>query len=195
MATVIGATLPTLTAAAESGFTVARLRGFQAGGFAGLADGDLQVLLDAAFLAIDDAIGPAGETSELLGPVHGDLLPLSRRVASITSVVENTRYSPVTLAADDYELSASGRMLVRLRTGTHPGYSWCGRVKPTYVPVDDTAQRIRVAVELVKLGITFNPGLASQAIGTWSESYSTSVPYPEQREAILATLSDGVWIR
>jgi hypothetical protein len=191
VATAVAVTLPKLTVAAETGFTVTRLREFVA---TTLSDAVLQALLDAALSAIDDAIGPPGERADLV-TVDGDLLPLAFRAERITSVVENARYSPLTLAADDYELSDSRRMLIRLRTGTNPSSCWRGRIRPTYVPVDNTAERIRVAVELVKLAITFSPGLASQSIGTWSEAYQTGVPYSEQRAAILASLSDGFGIR
>jgi hypothetical protein len=192
MATVVSVTLPRLQAAAETGFSVAQLRAF--GVTTALADGTLQTLLNGAFSAIDAAIGPAGELVELLS-ARGDLLKLNRRAASVAEVVERAPWSPITLATDDYELSRSGRILTRLRTGTNPSWCWRGRVKATYLPVDDTAQRIRVAVALVKADIAYNPGLASQTIGTWAESYDLTVPYPEQRAAILASLSDsaGLW--
>lgn len=191
MATVVSVTLPRLQAVAESGFTVAQLRAF--GIETTLSDSTLQKLLDAAFAAIEDEVGPAGETDELL-TAHGDLLKLNRRVASITSIVERNPYTPVTLADDDYEISRSGRILTRLRTGTNPATCWQGRVKATYVPVDDTAERIRVAVALVKLDIVHSPGLASQTIGTWSEQYTSNSAfnYTLERLSILASLSEGV---
>jgi len=194
MATDIAVTLPRLTVAAESGFTVARLRGFIT---TGLSDATLQTLLDAAFESIVDVVGPPGNVEESFYP-SGDLLMLSRKAASIVSVVEDARYTAVELDPDDYELSRSGNRLTRLRHGTHPRSDWRGRVKVIYLPVDDSANRIRVATELVKLNITFSPGLASQTIGTWSESYQSpgSKSYPEQRADILASLeSDTAWIR
>ena len=192
MATVVGVTLPQLVAAAETGFTVAQLRAF--GVTTALSDATLQTLLNAAFDSIDEAIGPPGDIEERQ-TVHGDLLMLNRTAASVTSVAEHDRWTPIALATDDYELSRSGHVLIRLRTGTNPSWCWRGRVRVVYTPVDDTANRIRVAIELVKLSITFSPGLASQTIGTWGEAYATGVPYPEQRAAILASLSDGAMIR
>ena len=192
MATDIAVTLPKLSAAAETGFSVTALRGFVEGGFGGLSDGTLQTLLDAAMTAIVNEIGPPGETDELI-TVHGDLLMLSRRAASITSIVERHGWIPVTIAADDYEVSRSGRLLTRLRTGTNPSWCWRGRVKPTYVPVDDTAERIRVAVGLVKLDIVHNPGLPAITIGTWTEQYTSNSAfnYEVERAAILASLTSG----
>lgn len=192
MATSVAVTLPSLRARAEAAFGVARLREFVT---TTLSDASLQTLLDAAFEAIEDAIGPPGEAEELLS-ARGDLLMLNRRAASITAVVERNPFTPVPLTADDYELSRSGRLLTRLQTGTNPSWCWRGRVKATYVPIDDTAARIVAATELVKLAITFSPGLASQSIGTWSETYVTSgKSYPEQRQDVLAGLADGggIW--
>ena len=194
MATDVAVTLPALRVLAETGLTVSRLRGFVA---STLSDGDLQMLLDAALEAIDGAIGPPGEVTET-HLVHGDLMGLSFRSSGITSIVEDVRSgSPVTLAADDYELSDSGTMLTRLRTGTNPAWCWRGRVKVTHVPADDAARRNQAAIELVRLGIAFNPGLASQTIGTWSESYAApgSKSYPEQRADILASLTDSGLVR
>ena len=70
-----------------------------------------------------------------------------------------------------------------------------GRADVTYRPPDDTANRVRVAIELVKLEFAFNPGLASQTIGTWSEAYTSGgKSYAEQRAEILASLSPGIGI-
>lgn len=186
MATDIAVSLPKLTVAAETGFTVTRLREFVT---TTLSDSALQVLLDDAFLAIDDTVGPLEDVREQFEAVPGDLLMLSVRAQSITSVTENSRYMPIALAADDYELSPSGRTLRRLHTGTHPIWNWWGRVLVTYRPFDNTATRIRVAVELVRLEISFNPGLAATTIGTWSETYRQGAPYAQQRAEILASLS------
>jgi hypothetical protein len=155
-----------------------------------VSDESLQLLLDAAYQTIDACIGPAGDRQEFF-TAAGDLLMLSRAAESITGVTENVGRSSVVLAADDYELRPSGSTLVRLWTGTNPGWSWCGRVDVAYSPFDDTATRDRVAIELVKLDVAFNPGLAGQTIGTWSESYTASGQggYADQREAILASLN------
>jgi hypothetical protein len=48
----------------------------------------------------------------------------------------------------------------------------------------------------VRLDIAFNPGLASQSIGPWSESYSSGKSYPEQRADILESINPpfvGLW--
>ena len=46
--------------------------------------------------------------------------------------------------------------------------------------------------ELVKLDLTFSPGLTSTTIGSWSESYlQGNDGYASERAAILATLGGG----
>lgn len=155
----------------------------------------LQLLLDAAE---EEIIGRAGPTidgylvtdrTESFFP-HGGSIMLSERATAIVDVVEFAQHvSPTMLAANDYALSADGLMLRRLRTGTTGSYRWRPRVDVTYSPFSDNASRGRVQAELAKLTIAFNPGLASQTIGSWAESYVTSgVPYEDQRASILATL-------
>ena len=189
MATSIALTLPSLALAAETDFTVTRLREFVT---TSLSDAALQVYLDGAVAAVNGAIGEPGETVEYRH-AHGDLLPLSRQAATVSEVIEDTRWSATTLAADDYEISPTGRILMRLRTGTNPRWSWWGRVKVTYVPVDDTAARVRVYLALVQLELNHAPGLSAQQIGTWSEQYTSNsvMNYEIERASILATLNDG----
>jgi hypothetical protein len=184
VATDIAITLSRPTVSAATGFTVTMLRGYIT---SGLSDSVLQTYLDAAMDAIDDVLGPSTVKDRIT--TRGELLMLTREAESITSVVEDARDSAVTLAADDYELSDSGYLLYRLRSGTHPRAYWSGRIDVTYVRSDDWPERIRVAVALVNLELTQAPGLASQTIGTWSETYRTDTEYAEQREALLSSLS------
>lgn len=152
-----------------------------------LTDEALLILLDAAQADIIRYAGPGGELTEYLHG-GGHLLILSHPIVAITSIVEDD----LTLAADDYIITATGRGLRRMDNGTNPRWHWGRRATVTYTPQDDTASRQRVQAELVKLEFGFNPGLASQTIGTWSETYSSSpVPYATQRAQILASLYAG----
>lgn len=152
-----------------------------------LTDEALQLLLDAAYAAIEETAVPIGSVTELITPGYGDLVMLARKADSITSVIEGT----TTLAADDYELRSSGRVLRRLSTGTNAASYWLGRLDVTYAVPSDMAERKRVQLELVKLDLAFSPTLASQTIGTWKEDYATDKPYADQRDEILASLSTG----
>lgn len=185
MAASVSVTLPALRVAGSSEFTVARLREFIT---TELSDSALQVLLDDATDAIADVLGPA-TVRERLPAVSGDVLMLSRVADEVVTIVEDAGRTSVTLAVDDWELSGSGQTLYRLRTGTHPASGWRGRIDVTYVRGDDAAARTRVTVELVALSLNTNPGLESQRIGEWQESYRTNSDAVAQRDAILATLS------
>ena len=190
MATAVAVTLPAITVAADSGFTVTRLREFVT---SPLSDAVLQTYLDAAMDAIDDVLGPL-TCKERLHASRGDLLMLGREAESITSVVEDARVSALTLAADDYELSDSGQTLYRLRTGTNPRWGWHGRVDVTYVRSDDVAERVRVAVALVQLELDRRPGVASESIGTYFVSFRADADYATQRDALLGSLGSGMGI-
>lgn len=188
MATAVGVTLPSLSVALATEFTVARLREFVT---TTLSDSVLGTYLRSALGAVDAALGPLA-VRERLNAGRGDLLLLAGRAASITSIVEDARWGALTLAVDDYELSDTGHLLYRLRTGTNPRWYWAGRVNVTYLRVDDPDNRIRVAIALVQLELTHTPGLSAQQIGTWSEAYSSNnvMNYQIERALILASLAD-----
>ena len=164
-----------------------------------LTDEALILLLDAAMEAIVTYAGPWGEISERYRP-HGDLILLSRTPLSITSVIETAvgSVTGTTLAANDYVIR--GQTLRRLSTGTNPSWGWgwtSGFVDVTYTPADDMAERQRVQMELAKLSINAASSgggiLASQTIGTWSETYQsrTGNTYQAQRQEILSSLGAG----
>lgn len=183
---------PFQPSSAQLYLTLDQFRAFEPGST--LSDESLLILLQASAADIVGAIGPLGDVVTVLG-AHGPLLMLPYRASGIVSVTEDAYGEALSLAADDYELSWSGRTLRRLNDGTNPRDYWWRRVKVTLTPVDDLAQRQRAQLALMRLDITTNPGLASQTIGTWSESYRTDVPVSEQRAEILATLGvDGVAI-
>jgi hypothetical protein len=161
-----------------------------------LNDESLLILLSSAATEIVRYAGASGEVSEVVH-ARGPLLMLSHAAGGVTTVVEDAYGSAVTLDATDYELSRTGQVLRRLQSGTNPGYYWRGHVRVTYAQPDDLAIRQRVQLELVRLTMTFSPGLASQTIGTWTETYQTAASgktYEEQRTEILATLTDPVFV-
>lgn len=179
-------TAPFQAASAQLYLTLDQFRAFEPDA-ASLNDESLLILLMASAADIARAIGPLGDIEELLH-ASGRMLMLSRPAAGIVSVVEDAYSAATALAASDYELSWTGRILRRLDDGTNPRTSWCKWVRVVYSPPDDLAQRQRAQLSLVKLDITNTPGLASQTIGTWSETYRTDRPYPEQRAEILSGL-------
>jgi hypothetical protein len=161
-----------------------------------LGDPALQRLIDAAEGAITSRFGALGQFTERRRG-GGLLLFLSRPAGTIASVTE--RYgdpvgmTDVLLDATDYTLLPDGQTLRREWTGTHKADRWTDDVIVVQTPADDTAERVRVAIALVKLDLTYNPGLTDERIGDWSESYNGSaMPYGLEREAILSTLLVGL---
>lgn len=154
-----------------------------------LLDADLQLLLDDAEAEIVRRYGALASHSEDLE--GGDrFIPLTRKAASITLVKEReypsiyTQPTEYTLAANDYRLLADGRTLERLTTGTNAWHHWRGIVTVTYAPVDQTATRKRVELDLVRLAVQYR-AISSQSIGGSSIS---NVDYQAEREKLLSTL-------
>lgn len=156
-----------------------------------LVDDALQRLLDDAEAEIDRYAGPLGvPVTELIDGGYGRVIT-SRRVSSVTSIVETAGSSTTTLSGDDWRLR-SAYVVERLSTGTNPRWRWSDLVTIVYLPVDDEATRKVVQLELVKLEIAFTPGLAAETVGAWTQQYVTSgsAPLDEQRAAVLSRLAD-----
>lgn len=153
-----------------------------------LGDDAVQRLLDDAEAQIVAYAGDVDEAVELVsGGSHR--ISVSRPIDSVTSIVERVGWTtPVTLAVDDWELDGPF-ILNRLRTGTNQSHNWRGPVRVTYAPVDDTATREIVQVELIKLEVANNPGLASETVGAWTQTYASGAKsVPIQRGDILSRL-------
>ena len=156
------------------------------------ADGDaaLQLMLDAAEEAIVKRAGAVGAVTELVTGGWTTLV-LDRPIASVASVTVDYDGTPLVLAVDDYRFNVGGYVLRRL-SGTNSAYDWAGTVRVTYTPVDDTDTREMAQVGLVRLYISSHPGLVSQTIGDWSETFASGdYSYTAAVEEILATLDAG----
>lgn len=155
------------------------------------ADNDdvLDRLLAAAEAAIVEVAGIVGAVTEFSGG-GGYNLVLSRPAASFTSVTEDFDGTPLVVATDDYRLSPSGYILSRLWTGTNPRYTWYGNVRVIYTPVSDTALREVVQLQLVQQFLNYNPGLTSEQVGDWSQTFADNsvMNWAIERDTILSTL-------
>lgn len=159
-----------------------------------LGDTALRLLLDASEEAIADQVGALAADDDMAPVVerhvvHGDLILLFQRAASITSVVEGT----TTLAADDYSLASTGNALRRLDTGTNPASYWRSEAVVTYVPRGNIASRQNAQVQLVNLFLSYKPGVSSQTIGPWSEVYGQLKTLLGQRQDILSAIAGGAF--
>ncbi len=182
---------PTKAAAAVGGLlTVAQFREHVT---TTLSDSALQTLLDASEAAIVAAVGATGEVTEYLSAhaFYGDALhriTVARQIGTIASVTEYSGSVATVLDATDYR--ASGYVLSRLPHGTHSQWAWSHRVAVVYTPADDTSERERVQLELVKLDLNAQPGLAAQSVEGFGETYNSNsvMNYEIERALILATL-------
>jgi hypothetical protein len=163
-----------------------------------LTDSALQQIIDAEEEDIISRYGShTSQVEEIEDDVPGSLIFPKRPVSSITSIVEIWPDSFIggstatTLAADDYEIVPGGREIRRLSTGTHPLAYWGNRVTITYVPVVDTAKRIRALIDLCKLTISATPGLKSESVGGGEYSYTAATDIGVEREKIYARLDSG----
>lgn len=150
-------------------------------------DDVLTRLLAAAEIAINDAAGLVGSVTEFSAG-GGYYLVLSRPASAFTSVTENFDASPTVLATNDYRLS-SGVILSRLNTGTNPASRWGPNVKVVYTAAADTAAREVVQLQLVEQFLNYNPGLTSETVGDWSQTFrGGDTPWSAARDDVLSTL-------
>ena len=89
----------------------------------------------------------------------------------------------------DWMLHDEGYVLERLLTGSHPADHWEQRIEITYLPVDDTPQRIECLIQLCDLSVTHKPGLNMLRVGLHTEQYDHARSFSDQREDILAMLA------
>lgn len=153
-----------------------------------LSDTALQMLIDSEEAEIVYQIGAiASQVDDIVGENLSNIITLTRRASSITSIVEKVgsgTYTSTTLASNDYSLRHY-RILERLSSGTNQANTWGNIVTVTYVPVDDTARRKMVTVDLIKLAIVYN-GLDSKRTGDYSEAQKKD--YQAERERIISRL-------
>lgn len=95
----------------------------------------------------------------------------------------------VDYSRSDWMLHDDGLVIERLLTGTHPADHWEQRVEITYLPIDNTSQRILCLLELCRLDIKYQPGLQLEVVGLARTMYNHTLDYDRLREAILAMLA------
>ena len=154
-----------------------------------VTDDALQALLNAAETEINARRGALGDPIVERHFAGLRTFWLARPAASagdIASIVEDEAGALTTLASDDWYLHPNLMLLVRLKNGTHPSSRWASEVVTTFTPLDDTSERIRVQVALVKLDLAFT-GWAS--VSTQSEGRTALADYKAEREALLSSFA------
>ena len=152
-----------------------------------LADPALQLLIDAAEAEIVERFGPHDSaTEDFVGT--SDLILLRRKATAITSVTEfDADNDPLVLNADDYALTNGGWTVLRLATGPNPASYFDRRVQIVYTPVDDSAKRKGVLIQLVKLAAAYSGYKRAQD----PDGSITEHDYTAERSKILGQLSKG----
>lgn len=145
-----------------------------------LDDAALSKLVAAAYADVTERV-PA-TVVQSLEPTRGPILSLAWPSSSVTSVSDGGTL----VAGTDYRVvPGSGQLLERLTAPcwTEPLVTYVSRV------TDD--DRDRVAIALVKLDVTAQPGMVIAGNRSqWAEEYANTEDwnYQKEREAILATL-------
>lgn len=150
------------------------------GGATGVDDAVLSDYIDSLEAEIDKRFGILLPVTEHIEPApQSELLVLKRRVRAINVVVEWDSgpvegQTTTTLTSTDYE-QRNPYVLARLGTGPNPAAYWSPYgVDVTYLPLDDSAQRKMVVVDVAKLEAgTIGLGAVGGStikIGDYSES-------------------------
>ena len=155
-----------------------------------LGDTALQRLIDDADALIVARFGPhTGNVIETIAG-GGEHLFLARPASAIVSVSEVVDDVASALAASDYRSWWGGQALQRAINGTNPSSFWGDRVTVTYTPVDESARRTRIELDLVRLAIQYD-ATRSSTVGDFSQ---TNADYATEREAIVGVLAPPIGV-
>jgi hypothetical protein len=151
-----------------------------------LPDTALERILAGCELAIAQWAGPLSfdedgaieEVADVASAPGRVLLRLRQAPAAVSSVVDIHGDVESELEPTAYRIEE--RYLRRLG-----GAVWGQWTRVTHVPVDDSAVRRTVLIQLVQLELNVQPGMASQGAGPWTESYGK---YLRQRNELLRAI-------
>jgi hypothetical protein len=134
-----------------------------------------------------DEDGQVVDVTEVVNAPGRKLIALPQTPTAITSVTDLRGAVETILDPSAYRLEerkvgvrSCGAWLRRV-----DGKTWSDRTTVAFTPLDDSATRRTVLIQLVALELNFQPGMASQGAGPWSESYSR---YLRQREELLRAI-------
>lgn len=118
----------------------------------------------------------------------------SRRVDSIQEITEITDgplgRTETVLSANDYQLTFNSQRIDRLPQGDHSRTNWGDEVVVVYTPYDDTLERDRIVIDLVRLALSYG-GADSESLPDYS--YRRDRSYQDEREEILKGYRGRWW--
>ncbi len=162
-----------------------------------VTDAGVQRYIDEADFEIVTRYGAhTGTVIEYFTPGAGDAMIFTTRpVGAVSMIVETTRGvtgdEELTISANDYIVDGR-RQIRRIGGGDNPGTYWAPRVKVVYTPVADTAKRVGVLIDLVRLACRYDAA-SSTKLGDVSINH---VDYALERERLLYRLQPtplGMW--
>jgi len=119
-----------------------------------LPDDALQAIIDAEEALIVQGYGPhTTQTDVMFTRKLTSTIMLKRSAQSITSIIERWYTVDYTLAPEDYELIDNGNIVHRLVNSPFGKFTWGDLVTITYTPLDESALRVGVLIDLVKTNI------------------------------------------
>lgn len=151
-----------------------------------LPDTALERILASCELAVAQWAGPltfdeddqVEDVTESVNAPGRTLLLLRQAPTAVVSVLDV--HGGIETEVDPSDVRIEGRHLRRLGMAL-----WGDRTVVTYTPIDDSAIRRTVLVQLVQLELNVQPGMASQGAGPWSETYGK---YLRQRNELLRAI-------
>lgn len=155
-----------------------------------LVDDAVQRLINDADAEITRRLGPLDLQTEVLDG-NSLYIFLQRKAIAIDSAVERefadleTAPTDYTLSSNDYNLLSDGYQVERLKDGNNPHTNWRDKVTIIYVPEDETYQRTRILIDLVRLSIQYSAVKGQSALGTRVDY----AEYDKEREKIFRGLS------
>lgn len=153
-----------------------------------MSDEALQLILDGTWSALTAVAGPGGTITELRDG-GGTYVILDFRAASIASISERWGDTTTELEATDYEIRGDRRSVRRRSDGDNPSTLWVGVVEVTYQAEDRDAALQLAQLQLMKLELSSNPGLAGFVVGNFSVQFQQGKSYQDLRADILASVT------
>lgn len=154
----------------------------------GMPDEALGLLLAGTWASLTAVAGPGGTITELRDGGATYIL-LDFRAASVTSISERIGDATTALDDSDWELRADRRSIRRRSDGENPSTWWIGVVEVEYEAEDAEALLELAQLQLMKLELTSNPGLAGFVVGNFSVQFQQGKTYAELRADILGSVT------
>ncbi len=157
-----------------------------------LVDGALELVVDAADAEIIRRLGPLATQPETQEG-GSRYLHLARAASAIVSIserymVHGMGFTTLALVDSDWRLLPDGRKVERLTTGTNPSSVFQGEVSLVATPLDTTAERSLLLINLVKLELGYTGHLVQSSGDIRVQSLEN---YADAKAALFRSLGNA----